>query len=196
MRDIHKLSGMLESIAQGGGAGANAARHLLQWASAQPAAAAAAVGDGGDYGALDAGDADDADDDTQLQQQRLQQQQHHHQQQQQPQQQQPTCSSGSIQLDAADGAEEAAYTTSFAHLAQQHQRQQHPHQGQQQQQQHELQQHAQQPINSGYAAATQLLPRAGPEQWEQWEFRRRSGGFFKNQCGAGNATGTREALLR
>ena len=45
-------------------------------------------------------------------------------------------------------------------------------------------------------AAAAVLPRAGPEQREQWEFRRRSGGFHKNRCGAGNATGTREALLR
>ena len=40
----------------------------------------------------------------------------------------------------------------------------------------------------------QLLPRAGPEDWERWSFARASGAFFKNQCGSGNAVGSLDAL--
>ena len=195
MRDIHKLSGMLDSIVQSGGAGANAARRLLHWASAHSEITAASVGEGGVDGSLDAGDADDADDDAQPQRQRLQQLQQHQQQQQQPQQHQLIGSSGSMQLDAADGAEISAPL--LASLARLHERE-HPHQLQRQQQQHdELQQHSQQSVSSNSVMwQPQPLLRAGPEQWDQWDFRRRSGGFHKNRCGAGNAAGTREALLR
>ena len=64
MRDVLRLHDVLSDIAECGGAGASAARRLLQWASAQPTAAAAAVGDGDFDDAADAVDADDADDDA------------------------------------------------------------------------------------------------------------------------------------
>jgi hypothetical protein len=39
-----------------------------------------------------------------------------------------------------------------------------------------------------------LLPRAGPEAWERWDFARASGAAHKNQCGSGNADGSLDAL--
>ena len=38
------------------------------------------------------------------------------------------------------------------------------------------------------------LHRAGPEEWDQWAFRRRAGAAHKNQCGSGNAQGSQDAL--
>jgi len=73
----------------------------------------------------------------------------------------------------------------------------------QQQQQHHQQQQQQQLTGGSISSSSggamwqpQLLPRAGLEQRDQWAFRRRSGAFHKQQCGAGNAPGTREALHR
>ena len=40
----------------------------------------------------------------------------------------------------------------------------------------------------------QLLPRAGPDDWERWDFARRSGAAHKNQCGTGRADGSLDAL--
>ena len=203
MRDVLKLRDVLSGIVDTGGRQAHAARRLLHWASAQQKAAAATADDDDYDDAADADDAGDAADDARRQQQRLHQQRQQHQQQQQPpwqQQQLADGSSGSPQLGAADGDAEATGAAMSAPTARQQQRQQQPQQrGQQQQQQ--LQQQQQQPDGSTSITidATwqpQLLSRAGPEQWEQWAFRRRSGSFYKNQCGAGNAAGTREALLR
>jgi len=42
----------------------------------------------------------------------------------------------------------------------------------------------------------QRLPRAGPQQWERWAFSSRSGPFYRNQCGTGNAKGSDNALKR
>ena len=89
--------------------------------------------------------------------------------------------------DADDGGDGAP-----AHALQQLQRLQ------QQQQQQEQQQQQQQQETDGDAVEHTLsrLHRAGPEQREEWDFRRRSGGSHKDQCGTGNAAGTREARLR
>ena len=170
-------------------------------AAAQPAAVETADDDDDD-GAVDADDADDAAADARRQKQRLHQQQLQHQQQQQHawQQQQPADGSCvSPQLDTADGASEAAYAASSAPLVRQQHRQQQPQQRRQQQQQQPQQQQTVSSSSSSGGSATwqpRLLPRAGSEQWEQWDFRRRSGGFHKNRCGAGNAAGTRNALVR
>ena len=42
----------------------------------------------------------------------------------------------------------------------------------------------------------QLLPRAGPKEWNRWEQARASGGAYKNQVGAGNASGSKRALAQ
>jgi hypothetical protein len=74
---------------------------------------------------------------------------------------------------------------------------------QQQSQQQQQQQHHQQQLQhgslqlaaSGSGSASQLqLLQLGDR--DQAAFRRRSGGFHKQRCGAGNAAGTREALCR
>ena len=40
------------------------------------------------------------------------------------------------------------------------------------------------------------MARAGPTEWNRWERARASGGAYKNQVDAGNATGSKKALAQ
>ena len=70
----------------------------------------------------------------------------------------------------------------------------HVEQQEQQQQEHEATTSSSTIIPTAQWPAPQLLPRAGPKEWERWSFARASGAFHKNQCGSGNAAGSLDAL--
>jgi hypothetical protein len=101
-----------------------------------------------------------------------------------------------VQQHSADG-DAGAVADALADADDSHCTLQQRHQQQtQQQQQQQQQQQVGSSSSSGPAEQPQLLSTAGPDEWERWSFARRSGAVHKNQCGAGNAAGTREALLR